>query len=527
MMSHSSQSSVSLPSILVARFLQKNNYTETLDAFIREARLPANVGRVGATSGGKEWTIEGVLEEKKSYDYSVDFEREGDGDEGDVWRVPGIFLFLFIYLFIYFFFFFDLPPICVPALLLIELNRAPSNPSIIATPTPSNLLAASVEPWTKLAGRGLGNRARDSESPLYVVATSADRQVHLRHVSVAAGKETGGDQDEGITLSGLSESPILSYASVHGGGYILMTNMSGQLLLVEGSDIVDSRRDHKKYAVKVIAQEEEEGQGIWIATAGWDGKIFVYHAHVDTSASDRIGEPVAFVDLPTNPESIVFTKHPDSEQLILLASRRDSTHLYYYRIEPPSSLDPQQKKPYECKLIGKQNLAPHSVAWVAFSPSYLAISPHDPGLLAVATSTTPHMKVIIVRLLFPNDDDQQQQGRGYETHFSQAMTALSLQNREDAAILVQTNAFAPQTPYGSMPQVAWRPDSSGVWVNSEDGVIRGIETKTGKVTCLLKDGHRIGSKIRTIWSGFVDVLGEREEWLVTGGFDKRLVVWRV
>jgi hypothetical protein len=116
------------------------------------------------------------------------------------------------------------------------------------------------------------------------------------------------------------------------------------------------------------------------------------------------------------------------------------------------------------------------------------------------------------------------------TQATQALEALALQNREDAAILIQANTFAPQTSY-STPQVAWRPDGSGVWVNGDDGVVRGIEIKTGKVVALLKDGHEPGSKVRTIWAGYVAVPNNgddaREEWVISGGFDKRLIVWKV
>jgi WD40 repeat protein len=117
------------------------------------------------------------------------------------------------------------------------------------------------------------------------------------------------------------------------------------------------------------------------------------------------------------------------------------------------------------------------------------------------------------------------------TQATQALESLALQNREDAAILVQSNTFAPQTAY-STPQVAWRPDGSGVWVNGDDGVVRGIEAKTGKVIATLKNGHEPGCKVRTIWTGYVDVQGEgdntaREEWVISGGFDKRLVLWKV
>ena len=81
--------------------------------------------------------------------------------------------------------------------------------------------------------------------------------------------------------------------------------------------------------------------------------------------------------------------------------------------------------------------------------------------------------------------------------------------------------MAPQTPY-STPQVVWRPDGSGLWVNGDDGVLRGLEAKTGKVVATLEGGHEAGSKIRSIWCGMV----EGQEWLVSGGFDRRLVVWK-
>lgn len=86
--------SASLASALVARFLRSNNYTHTLDAFIREAGLSADAGQITATakddSDENSWTIEGVLEEKKVYDKSINFERYGDGGkENNAWSAPG------------------------------------------------------------------------------------------------------------------------------------------------------------------------------------------------------------------------------------------------------------------------------------------------------------------------------------------------------------------------------------------------------------------------------------------------------
>jgi len=57
-------------------------------------------------------------------------------------------------------------------------------------------------------------------------------------------------------------------------------------------------------------------------------------------------------------------------------------------------------------------------------------------------------------------------------------------------------------------------------------VLRGIEAKTGKIIATLSNGHEVGSKIRSIWAGLVDIGGTKEEWVISGGFDKRLVIWK-
>lgn len=379
-----------------------------------------------------------------------------------------------------------------------------------------------------------------STRPL-IVSTGADRQMHLL--------ETISGNEAITSFSGLSDSPVLSFVSILQGRYILMTNMSGHLLLQRGSEVLQSRKDHAKYAVKVVVHEElddaESVKAFWVATAGWDATVSLYRVSIETgeqASSPVIGDPVARIKLTTNPESLLFVRHVDTGELLLLVSRRDSSYIYYYQVETSlqnstqqAQSDNAQRSPPECRLLGQQNLAPHSNAWVAFSPSHMALSPLDPGLLAVATSSEPHMKVIIVRLLFPSTTSSNGSNPSAPdaavTQASQALEALALQNREDAAILIQANTFAPQTSY-STPQVAWRPDGSGVWVNGDDGVVRGIEIKTGKVVALLKDGHEPGSKVRTIWAGYVAVSNTgdddaKEEWVISGGFDKRLIVWKV
>lgn len=91
----------SIASILVARFLRSNNFHETLDIFIREAALPADVGTVTPISRSSEnesnesgnaekWTLENIIQEKKKFDQTLSFERYGDSlPKKDAWSTPG------------------------------------------------------------------------------------------------------------------------------------------------------------------------------------------------------------------------------------------------------------------------------------------------------------------------------------------------------------------------------------------------------------------------------------------------------
>lgn len=83
---------IPLASTLVARFLRTNNYTQTLKAFLQEAGLPSDAGEQRGKDNTSNWTIENVLEEKKAFDQSKNFERYGDNDKDkDVWSVPGMY----------------------------------------------------------------------------------------------------------------------------------------------------------------------------------------------------------------------------------------------------------------------------------------------------------------------------------------------------------------------------------------------------------------------------------------------------
>ncbi|KAK5172066.1 uncharacterized protein LTR77_003703 [Saxophila tyrrhenica] len=447
--------------LIVARFLKSNRYEESYDAFVREAGLPQDAGTVGKG----DLTLEVLLEEKKTFDVSVQFEKLGVEDEVHEWTVP-----------------------------------APSTAmSIPDLPQKSNLLSATVG---TLASSG-------NPSQQHLFASSATRRLHILDVPSCELR---------TSTATLHDSPILSSVVLRD-RVLITASMSGRLIASDlDGNVLDKRTDHSKYIVKAAVLHTTPSD--IIATAGWDCEINIYTPGNDQPFKFR--SPFATISLPTKPEAMLLMQHPDTHEPILIISRADSNLLYFYTTES------------EPRLLGQQNLAPHSNAWVAFTPSALALCPADPTLLAVGTNSLPHMKLLIVRLLIPPfapeavptaaptvrrsllDDTPVP-----ETQASQARAALAIADREAAAIQIHCNTMAPQTAY-STPAIAWRPDSTGVFVNGDDGAIRGIETSTGKVKTVLK-GHEEGSKVRCLWAG--EVVGE--EWLVSGGFDQQLIVWKI
>lgn len=460
--------------------------------FLGEAGLPYS----SATVSKGDITIEKILEEKQTFDLSVRFEKLGTDDSDRKWN-----------------------------------PLAPVSPSsVLELPNSSNLLHVSIEFLQDEEDRYIiscsyspGVRLTEHcyRPSSFLLASTADRRLNVLDVPSCSLHDSH---------STLHDSPILSWTALDR-RHLLTTSMSGQLTVSHVSGhVLDQRRDHTKYIVQVCVYRDDATT--WVATAGWDAKVHLYQVATGHNTTPKLGEPIATISLPSNPEALAFVVHPETGQPILIVTRRDSTFLYYYTVDASA------------KLLGQQNLAPHSNAWIAFTPSAIALAPHDSSLLAVATSAIPHMKLIIVRLLLPPINapaiatavvsppavtslvDIADRDPSTPTQASQAREALAVQDREAAAILIHCTTLAPQTQY-STPALAWRPDGTGVWVNSDDGFVRGIETVSGKIVSTLK-GHEPGSKVRCLCAGRVNKQegGVGEEWLVSGGFDQKLIVWK-
>lgn len=163
----------------------------------------------------------------------------------------------------------------------------------------------------------------------------------------------------------IHDSPILSCVVLASDGMRTITaSMSGKVVLYDhqADRVLSERRDHKKYVVKVA--QTRHGGSTWVATAGWDAKVFLYRLQGDvTGDACSLGEPVTSLCLATNPETITFITPLEPGELVLLVTRRDSTSLHYYHCKEKDVISPPA---VELLLLGSQNLAPHSNAWIAF-----------------------------------------------------------------------------------------------------------------------------------------------------------------
>lgn len=423
-------------------------------------------------------TIESILHEKKTFDLSLNFEKLGVDDGNREWTKP-----------------------------------APSKPLVLASiPSRSNILSVAAFELQLQSSSSVRQ---------YVAVSTADRRLHLLD-------PTSSSFELVHSYNSFQDSPILD-VHVVSTRYMIIASMSGKLLLYDtvSDRILDERKDHSKYVVKIASWSDTDS--VLVATAGWDSKVFLYRIHIGGDAP-RIGEPLSTLTLTSIPETLLFVRSPEDGSPLLVVARRDSTFLYYYSVPQFSGS--------AFRLLGKQNLAPHSNAWVAFTPADVRICPTDPSLVAVATSSTPHMKILILKLLLPptrpaeaNDTAEAEAAEPVAlTQASQARAELLIADREETAILVNVSTMAPQTAY-STPRLTWRPDGTGVYVSSDDGIVRGIEAKSGKLIASM-EGHVPGSKLRCLWAGTLGahnneastLTGSREV-LISGGFDQRLILW--
>ncbi|KAF3910021.1 hypothetical protein AA313_de0206437 [Arthrobotrys entomopaga] len=463
------------PDVLVARFLRANNFQATFEAFVKETNLaPESI-----TNDPTDLTIEQILEEKKLYDLALRFERLTTSI-GDVdYTVP-----------------------------------YPNTPTNLTTlSTASNILSLT-----------LTSLSIDDSPEQVIISTTSDKALRIYSAK----------QPHNLlrTIKGLHTGPILCVLPI-AQRWLITASMSRDITIsdVKGN-VLHSWEGHGKYIVKLAISEplqgSPEGEEVrYIAAASYDKSLSVHRLRIPrplspTSAEeedeteekrDRLKIPslelLQMLKFPDIVEDVIFSKDysdsPNFTKTLLVATIRDSAYLHIYTssntVSAPSSSSSSTSDP-PFTFLSKTPLNATSTTWLTYTPTSLSPHPHHSHLLALITSSLPVPKIIIYNL--------------------QTFTV-----EKEFAVSINLSAY-------SAGIVTWRGDAnaSGVWVNGDDGVVKGVEVKSGKVMVELK-GHD-GRKVRCLAAGVVNKHGnggedegEGEEVMISGGFDGGLKVWRL
>ncbi|KAK6520794.1 hypothetical protein TWF506_001039 [Arthrobotrys conoides] len=456
------------PDVLVARFLRANNYHETFQAFIRETNLTAD----SITNHPSDLTIEKILEEKKLYDLAVRFEKINVDAKDVDFVVP-----------------------------------YPTIPTTLTTLSTSfNILSVTL---ASLIIPTEGSTTPPSPQQV-IISTSSDKSLRIYSAKPPYTLLT--------TISNLHAGPILCVAAVSQ-RWLVTASMVGAITISDlKGDIVDQWTGHTKYIVKIAVSEpiessEDKEEIRYLAAASYDKSLSIHKLRLpkptaSTLNTDAFSPKLEFlqtIKFEQTVEDVIFTKdyradnptqEPSSTPL-LITTIRDSPYLHIWSIpsDTSSTTSSSSTSSPQFTFTSKNPLNATSTSWLTYTPTSLTPHPHHPHLIAMVTSSIPSPKVIIYNLSTYTVD-------------------------KEFTVPVELSAY-------STGIVAWRGDTSasGLWINGDDGVVKGVEIKSGKVKAELK-GHN-GRKVRCLAAGTVVEEDEEEELMISGGFDGGLNVWRI
>lgn len=320
-----------------------------------------------------------------------------------------------------------------------------------------------------------------------------------------------------------TKKELTRFKDIHGGilgkltyclndtNLILSCNMNGELKLFKIEDgLIEKVSDFKIHNRLVIDIKVFENDGEYlIFSIGWD---FYLNC---TKLKDGLFEKIDGTKLLTLPNSIeigTFEKKP-----ILFLTRNDSTRLFVFTIIDTDLAE-----------ISRISLNDSQFTSNEFSAMSISISNYQINsktLIGITTSHIPFLRVLILKL------DLKQIVSQYKDK------PVDLYNQ----LVGNFNTLSPQDKYSS-PILQWivKDDKiNGCWIPGDDGIIRGLKFKDGKIFQLLglinDDGENYvkvsykGEDEENVHSQrikcFVNHRRGGREILVSSGVDKKLILW--
>ncbi|BFZ61277.1 hypothetical protein YB2330_002336 [Saitoella coloradoensis] len=260
-------------------------------------------------------------------------------------------------------------------------------------------------------------------------------------------------------------SPVLSMV-VDDGQFLITGGMDGRILVTDvarDGEHVQTVAKHGRYVVR-LAMSSDKG---FLVSASYDNTVKIFCRDGGTSpAAWREERTITFA---TQPEALHITE--DNEVII---AARFSNLLQCIR------LSTGEERTINLNAVGDDH--------ISFSPLDIAPHPRNPNLLAIATlhPMNPFHRVLFLDL-------------------------------SQSRVIGDLWTDAPQNEY-STPRVVWRGSGDGIWVNGDDGVLRGYDVSMKRKVGVLA-GHE--GNVKAVWAGTV----EGREVVVTGGFDKTVRMW--
>ena len=550
------------PALLVARFLRQNGYTATLAAFLDETSLSAadaeadgDTNSDGKSALDPSLTLESLVDAHRKHAASGAFAKAESVPQSRPWRQP-----------------------------------TPTLPTLLPSPTPGanmlRVLAAHMEVGDDGRERGSSN----PPARQHLVATTAARRVYVFDVAAHPHPALVADwmPADSPVLDWHVLTPRFSLGTCMSGLVFVWANdwakrvcerRDHRKFLVRAAvcvrNVQHQEEEDASSSDGTTAAVDTGRRNFYVVTAGWDHRIFVYNLSLpsDSSSSSSssaaaeapptLSDPIAQLDLPTLPEDIHLheaggrTDRPRAcaprlgRAILLCSARSDGAGI----ADACPSRRPVGAVPSD--LFGRlAHRSPRAGRHDVEHARYAARRGAHAGSRRGRGCGMP----TLVRVSQP------------KTRKNRSSSSSRPRRRSEPDWLLQRKTHARRQSAPRAPRTrlrrpiarrapVWRPDGSGVWVTGDDGVIRGIETGSVKVvarlgaaaaggnddgdgdetrhgtgTALPQEsstqrfvGHEVDSKVRDLWAGWLDIRGsgDREECVLSAGFDRRCILWRM
>lgn len=263
---------------------------------------------------------------------------------------------------------------------------------------------------------------------------------------------------------------------------VVLCGMQGKAFLCKFShgmlelNIEAERQIHARLVVdvKVVSWREQD----YLVSLGWDYLVKVFK--IEENDICPVGEPFKLANQGSCMDACVY-----KDRITVLVGKSEIT------LMDVLCMGEEQKLSLDCRIA--LNDAEFSAA--GFTPMCVRI--HQSGenvpLVAVGTSHEPFMRAVIVTL--------------------KQVGIAAQETVQRNQIIANLNTLSPQDKY-SQAILDWRPDGTGLWVLGDDGVIRGIDLSSGKVSAELS-GHE----------GRIKTLNVLTNLLVSCGTDRHILKW--